>query len=209
MARNAVGFYWTLPVPWAGFTGLSNDIDKAAKESLTIRYQRDLIRSYAREEGYLLVHEEVFLEIEPDRGSDSILAALEKVKRICQAKDAVLLNVDFMQVARWRDHGPMARWLHRANIEMLSIYPREILMEDKFFYPHVHFRAWRERQKEWTDKKQERKDKARERAKELLEQGESYPKIADTLNKEKLLSPTGRRWVADNVRSLMKPSEKN
>jgi hypothetical protein len=31
MARNAVGFYWTLPVPWAGFTSLLREIDEAAK----------------------------------------------------------------------------------------------------------------------------------------------------------------------------------
>ena len=35
--RNAVGFYWTLPVPWAGFVELPEDIDAAAKASRTIR----------------------------------------------------------------------------------------------------------------------------------------------------------------------------
>ena len=41
---RAVGFYWTLPVPWAGFTDLPTDVDEAAAQSRTIRYQRDLIR---------------------------------------------------------------------------------------------------------------------------------------------------------------------
>ena len=70
MVRNAVGFYWTLPVPWTGFTSLPSDIDEAAKVSRTIRYQRNTIRRYAKVEGYRLIHEEVFLEIKPDRGSD-------------------------------------------------------------------------------------------------------------------------------------------
>ena len=68
--RNAVGFYWTLPVPWAGFTKLPKDIEEAAKASRTIRYQCELIRRYARDNGYRLVDEKVFLEIEPDRGSE-------------------------------------------------------------------------------------------------------------------------------------------
>ena len=44
MGRNAVGFYWTLPVPWAGFTALPEKIEDAAKVSRTIRYQMQLIR---------------------------------------------------------------------------------------------------------------------------------------------------------------------
>ena len=105
MARNAVGFYWTLPVPWAGFISLPNEIDEAAKVSRTIRYQRDLIRRYAKDEGYRLIYEEVFLEIEPDRGSDLILEPLRKVKKICHDQDAILLFVDFWGVQRWRAHG--------------------------------------------------------------------------------------------------------
>ena len=38
-ARNAVGFYWTLPVPWAGFTHLPDAVEAAAKASQTIRSQ--------------------------------------------------------------------------------------------------------------------------------------------------------------------------
>ena len=45
MGRNAVGFYWTLPVPWAGFTDLPKDIDAAVKASRTIRYQVQRVRS--------------------------------------------------------------------------------------------------------------------------------------------------------------------
>lgn len=36
---NYIGFYWTLPVNWAGFTTLPSDADAAAKVSCTIRYQ--------------------------------------------------------------------------------------------------------------------------------------------------------------------------
>ena len=50
MSQNAVGFYWTLPVPWVRFTSLPKAVDDAAKLSRTIRYQRDLIRRYAADE---------------------------------------------------------------------------------------------------------------------------------------------------------------
>ena len=51
--------------------------------------------------------------------------------------------------------------------------------------------------------KPERIERALNRAKELREQGHSYPKIADALNKEELPSPTGRPWTTDNIRKLM------
>ncbi len=55
--QAAVGFYWTLPVPWAGFTELPKDVDRAAEFSRTIRYQREIIRRYAREHHLQLIHE--------------------------------------------------------------------------------------------------------------------------------------------------------
>jgi Recombinase len=85
---------------------------------------------------------------------------------------------------------------------MQSIAPREILMDYKIFDPHAHFRAWRERQSAWTERKLERIENAQDRAEELREIGYSYAKIADTLNKEELPSPTGRPWTADNLRKL-------
>ena len=123
MERNAVGFYWTLPVPWVGFTTLPDDIDEAAKKSRTIRYQRDLIQHYARGERYRLIYEEVFLEIGPDRGSRLIVEPLNKVKAICQRQNAVLLYVDFWEVQGWRTHHALRNWLDRAGIEVLRSIP--------------------------------------------------------------------------------------
>lgn len=95
---SAVGFYWTLPVPWAGFTHLPQDIDAAANASQTIAYQRALIRRHAQERGYALIHEEVFLEIEPDRGSQYVRGPLRKLEALCRARHATLLYVDFSAV---------------------------------------------------------------------------------------------------------------
>ena len=111
MTRNAVGFYWTLPVPWAGFTTLPAGIDDAAAVSMTIRYQRDAIRRHAKSEGFQLIHEEVFFEIEPDRGSDIITEPLAKVEKICREHDAVLST-------------PISTRPHKAPFALCSFYRR-------------------------------------------------------------------------------------
>ena len=116
--RNAVGFYWTLPVPWAGFKTLPEDIDAAAKASRTIRYQCAMIRRHAKENNYRLVSEKVFLEIEPDRGSHEILDTLKPLEAICRARDAVLLYVDFSAVQGWRSHQPLSEWAQDARIDV-------------------------------------------------------------------------------------------
>ena len=50
MKQKAVGFFWTLPIPWTGFTHLPDDVTTAATMSRTIRYQCELIRDYARKQ---------------------------------------------------------------------------------------------------------------------------------------------------------------
>ena len=124
MRRNAVGFYWTYPVEWAGFTRLPKTVDGAAARSKTIRYQRDLVRRYANDERWNLVHEAVFLETEPDRGSQSTIGPLTKVTRTCQAEDAVLLLVDFSVEHGWRGHEFINYWLAKADIKFIWIQTR-------------------------------------------------------------------------------------
>ena len=80
----AVGFYWTMPVPWAGFTDVPKHVDAAAAVSLTIRYQRDLIRRYAKSHRMDLIHEAAFVEVAPDRGTEQLPKTMCKVETICQ-----------------------------------------------------------------------------------------------------------------------------
>ncbi|GAB4480247.1 MAG: hypothetical protein OHK0018_11700 [Erythrobacter tepidarius] len=107
MKRKAVGFYWTLPVPWAGFAKLPEDIERAGQASRTIRYQRALIHRYAAEHDLEIVHEAAFLEVEPDRASVFIEGALEKAAAKCRQYRAMLLFVDFSGAHGWRSHAPM------------------------------------------------------------------------------------------------------
>jgi hypothetical protein len=130
----------------------------------------------------------VFLEIEPDRGSDLILAPLKKVQNICRTNDAVLLFVDFAEVQLWRKHMEFLHWVGEAPIMVEPVFPGEILIDAHYFDPRAHFQAWREEQKKWTASKPERAAKALARARELREEGVSYGEIADTLNAENILS---------------------
>ncbi len=61
MREKYVGFYWTLPIHWKGFTSLSADAEEAATQSRTIRYQRIWIHKWVKEE-VIRPHGEVRLE---------------------------------------------------------------------------------------------------------------------------------------------------
>ncbi|MFG6083673.1 hypothetical protein ACEUZ9_005396 [Paracoccus litorisediminis] len=208
MSQQAIGFYWTLPVPWAGFAVLPEDVDEAAEASRTIRYQRDAVRYYAKQNGFQLVTEKVFLEIAPDRGSDLILGPLSKVEKLCREQAAVLLFVDFAEVQGWRSHAPMTEWSRQSGIEVVPIFPNEMLIEGKVFDPSAHFQKWRARQYEWSAGKPARRARALSRAMELRAKGLSNPEIAAALNSENVPSVTGKVWTGETVRKLGPEAEK-
>jgi len=199
----AVGFYWTLPVRWAGFTKLPKDVNEAAELSRTIRYQRDTTRRYAQDHRLKLIHEEVFLEIEPDRGTRHVRSALRKVEKICQANQAMLLFVDFSEVQGWRSHGPMRDWARRTRIEIQAIYPDRTMIDGKSFDPHAHFSEWRDKQSEWVAGKADRANTSYAEASRLRAEGMSYAAIANRLNAGDAPTPTGRPWTGDNLRKFM------
>lgn len=201
--RNAVGFYWTLPVPWAGLTKLPVDIDAAAKVSRTIRYQCEVIRRHAKVRNYHLVAEKVFLEIAPDRGSRYVFDALHPLETICQTKDATLLHVDFSEVQGWRSHGPFSDWTKHTRILVETVYPDEILIDGKLFDPHAHFSRWRLRQNEWTEGKVERVARALDAARRIRAAGKSYTSIAYELNNDGIRSASGQPWTADSIGKLL------
>lgn len=200
---NAVGFYWTLPVPWAGFTQISGTVEEAAQQSRTLRYQCDLIRRYAKANDLTLVHEAVFLEFEPDRGSVQVNEALAAVAPICKNWHAKLLVVDFAAVQNWRGHQPLQDCADSLGIRLLRIFPDEIIIDGQTFDPSAHFEDWRARQQQWSASKTDRLAKALERAAQLRLAGDSLAKTAAALNAEGLLSTTGKPWTADNLRKAL------
>lgn len=202
MTRKAIGFYWTLPVPWARFTSLPEDVDEAAKASQTIAYQREVIRAYAKENGYELVREKVFLEIEPDRGTDLIWAPLDQAAGLCRDLGADLILVDFSEVQGWRRHGPLKEWIRKADIGITTIFPDEIIVNGRYFDPHSHFSTWKDRQRRWVDEKGKRSVAAGNRIAEMISEGFTYSEIADSLNSEGVFTPTGKIWTKDNVQKF-------
>ncbi|WP_028031080.1 recombinase family protein [Gemmobacter nectariphilus] len=206
--RNAIGFYWTLPVPWAGFTALPEDIEAAARISRTIRYQCELIRQYARKHKYRLVAEKVFLEIEPDRGSEYIVDVLRPLEALCRAQGAALLHVDFSAVQGCRSHGPLSGWAQHADIDIETVYPDEILIEGEVFDPHRHFSDWRQKQHEWTMSKPDRIAKARHEADQLRAAGRTHRSIATELNERDVRSASGKPWTEDRIRQLLRNASK-
>jgi hypothetical protein len=75
MANAYLGFYWALPVNWAGFRRLPANIDDAAAGSRTIRYQRERVRAYVAESRGRLVDEIAFIDMQPDRATDLVEGA--------------------------------------------------------------------------------------------------------------------------------------
>lgn len=199
----AVGFYWTLPVPWVGFTEVPEDVDEAAARSLTIRYQRDLTRRYAKEHGMDLVHEASFVEMAPDRGTEQLPKTMRKVEAICRSRGATLLLVDFAQVQGWRSHAKLRDWSRKTRIEVCPIYPDPIMIEGKTFDPHSHFTEWRQRQQSWIESKAARAAERLSEANRLRAQGLSYTAVAAQLNVSGLTNLTGKPWTGDNLRKFL------
>lgn len=202
MPLKTIGFYWTLPAIWAGFTRLSEkDVEKAAKESQSIRLQREIIQRWTKEHQGELVHEQVYLEIAPDRGTDQVVDdALQPLVRLAVELDAEVLYVDFGREIGWRSHHFLRNFVDE-HIDRFIPVALDHNDAEKF---KRHFETWRESHNEWMQGKELRGLVAAERAKQLQAQKLSLPKIAEHLNKEGLRSLTGKDWTGDNLRKLLK-----
>jgi hypothetical protein len=199
-----VGFYWTLPVPWAGFTSLPQDPETAAKASRTIAYQRERVRRWVKEEGSTLVHEEVFLELAPDRGSEHILPIIDKLLKRCRAEKAKLVLVEFWDAYGWRKHGPLAQRLEENAEHCVLLDPVPLTSAAGHFDPVKHFRTWREVEGAHATGKAERKLALAAAISDRQDESLSPKELALMLNADGLTSPTGKPWTADNLRKFLK-----
>jgi len=209
--QKFLGFYWTLPVPWVGFRDLPNDVDAAAEKSLTIRYQRDRVRKWVVGEKAELFHEEVYIEVEPDRVTGHLQSVVGRLLDRCRKEDAVLVFVDFSSVFGWRSNKFVLETLKLSNEHkpdlFVNLYPDEIVMDGKIFDPIRHFKSWRQRQKERIISKPER-------IKILLEaifnREETWnlplttTELAKVLNRDGLRTLTGKEWNNENLRKFIK-----
>jgi hypothetical protein len=199
-----LGFYWTLPVPWAGFGRLPKDVDEAARLSRTIRYQRDRVRRWVAEQRGELVAEHVFLELEPDRGSEQIVPELDRVVARCGSEDATLVLVDFSSEFGWRRHGPLWERLDSADVRCDSLDPTPLLIDGAAFDPVQHFRYWRQLEQAHAESKPQRKAALADAIDRLGNQHATHAALAEALNAGELFTPNGKPWTADNLRKFIK-----
>tara|TARA_R110002110_G_scaffold5209_1_gene26997 strand:+ start:1782 stop:2408 length:627 start_codon:yes stop_codon:yes gene_type:complete len=203
--QNYIGFYWTLPVPWAGFRDLPNDADEASGLSRTIRYQRDRVRRWVKEEKGELIDETVFLETEPDRGSDLILPVVEKLLDQCREQGARLVLVNFTSSCGWRQHHELWCRLHELPELVEPLDPIPLPIDGEVFDPVSHFRQWQKASRNWASGKADRVDFVAGQINELFSSGLSHRQIAEALNDDGVLTPASDRpWTKDNVRKFLK-----
>ncbi|MCH4091432.1 hypothetical protein [Acetobacter sp.] len=200
--KSYVALTWTRPVPWAGFDTLSSDIDVAAQQSRTIRYQRDLIRQYVREVNGILEREVALLELEPDRATSESLATLEKLAQECPP-NATFLSVDFTAAQGWRPQPALRKGLPPERC--VALPPTPMIVDGMLFDPQGHFREWRMREKNHMQSKPEHRQtilRALDR-----QEGLSLRQQADLLNERHLQTHGGKLWTADNLRKFLTLSE--
>lgn len=213
--KKAVGFYWTLPVPWISepFTQLSSDVEQAAKESRTIRYQREVVRRWARQSNIEISKEGVYLELEPDRAGSSwhdfnngMPSELYEIVDYCRKENAEILYVDFGAFIHQRSHLVMNEKLRESGISHVGIWPDEnsIEIDGELFNPEDHFRNWRDRHHEWKKMRHERQEEVAQVALSLRRKAHKLSDIANTLNRYGLPTPHNKKWTTDNLRKFLK-----
>lgn len=200
--QQFVGLSWTRPVPWTKFQRLSPDIDVAAQQSRTIRYQRDMIRRHVKAEGGVLISEIALIDIEPDRATSDGTAALAKIVA-AQPKNVIFAYIDFASCYGWRTNRFLSDALRGASTHPL--YPDPIFIDGAEFDPISHFRTWREREHHHIRGKA---DHARQVMTFLAAHPErSLIQSAAALNEIGLLTHGGKPWSADNLRKFRKLHE--
>lgn len=195
-------FYWTFPVPWASFTALPDDPDEAAKRSRTIHYQVQRVRHWVADQKGRLVGEEVFLELQPDRGTEHVGPAVEKLIAKARAKSAGIVAVNFAESMGWRPH--QALWSRlQGSGRVTALDPSPLILAGETLDPVAHFRAWRQLERLHSAGKEGRKAELIEVIVALRDQGMSYAAIAAALNEDGRSTANGKSWTADNVRKLV------
>ncbi|MBS8225743.1 recombinase family protein [Vannielia litorea] len=198
------GFYWTLPVPSVDFTALPKDVDEAAGQSRTIRYQRDRVRRWVKEQKGDLAGERIFLEVAPDRGTQFVLPALDAAIVASQAARAELVLVDFAQSFGWRTHKPLHQRLTESGTPFTELDPVPIEVDGQTFDPTEHFRMWSDVQAAYRATKPERKAAIREAIGHLAVEEMTNAEIAARLNEAGIKPISAPEWTKESVRKFRK-----
>ena len=197
--QRFIGFYWTLPVPWAGFTSLPPDVDAAAARSATIRYQRERVRQWVKQEGGELRGEEAFLELDPYTGTEHIVPVVDRLLHMARQDDAQLVLVNFAEVFGWRQHWRLWDRLEQDPSQWVALDPAETLIDGELVDPILHFRRWSDRHAQHKDGKSQHAERVLEAIEKLLVTCPTNAALAKALNTSKLYTHHGKPWTASNL----------
>jgi hypothetical protein len=208
MINKAIGFYWTLPVTWLPIEPIDwKDIKQAATFSKTIAMQQRAIHRWARENDYELIHEEAYLEFQPDRvlfdperHQATSKEDLMKLYRRAEEADACILYVDFSREIGWRHHVLLDRL---AGLYQHRFRDVALCYEDLRDF-RSHFEKWRRDHKNWLQSKPQRIATALSQARALQADGKVLADIALRLNDQEVFSATGKPWTAESLRKFLK-----
>lgn len=200
MVRDFVGFYWTLPVPWAGHTGLPGDAAAAAALSLTIRYQRERVQRYVAEVKGRLVTEIPFIDVQHDRATEAVRSTLRKRAAAC-AGSAAMLYVRFSEVDHWRRNTHLLGEAASLGFEVLPLPPDPVMINGALFDPIQHFADWRERDRLMKTRLETEAAAGLRAALEAVPDGPGrWQAIAEQLNSDGIRTVRGVLWTAEGVR---------
>lgn len=200
MPKAYIGFYWTLPVNWAGFRRLPTNVDDAAAASRTIRYQRELVRRYVAEDRGTLLDEIAFIDVQPDRATDMIQAEF-RMKAATHAGRATLLYIRFEEIHQWRRNVYLPEIARDLGLEILPLPPDPTLIDGEVFNPILHFKQWRKRDESArTRLKLEAGQELRLALADIPDGNGRWQAIAERLNGAKVWTSGGGCWTAENVR---------
>ncbi|WP_147941572.1 hypothetical protein [Methylobacterium sp. WL64] len=204
MREACVGFYWTLPITWADFRRLPKDVEGAARASRTIRYQRERVRLWAKEQPCRLVGEIAFVDVRNDRATEAVQKDLEDCRRLCARLEADLVYVNFEERNFWRTNPYLKNVATGLDFKLIGLSPDPIPVDGRRFDPIAHFKASRVEERERMRDLQEEAFEGLERALSTIPEGSGrWQAIAERLNREGVLSLKGSAWTSENVRKVV------
>ena len=203
MSGSYVGVYWTLPVNWVGFRDLPPGVDAAAAASRTIRYQRERVRSWVRDEGGTLLGEVAFIDTRTDRATDAVRDLLRRVAPAYAGKGATLVAVHFHEVHHWRRNPFLHEAAEELGLEVVGLSPDPLTIGGEVFDPARHFAAWRtEDGSAMARLRQQAHVGLQATLAEVPDGTGRWQAVAGLLNGRGVRTIRGGSWTADNVRKL-------
>jgi hypothetical protein len=192
-------------VHWADFRTLDTNVDVAATQSKTIRYQMERVRRWAKADGYRLIHEVAYIEKKPDRATDACRKALERARKRCPGPNVALVYLDFADKHSWRRNLFIPRFSEELGFQPIELSPHPIEIDGVLFNPVDHFMSWRERQKPGkANLRQLAEDGLFEAFRRFQDNEKPYARMAEWLNGQDVKTTTGLKWSNENVRKAIK-----